>query len=91
MRRKQPDCDLKYMWLQVPFFCGHSAECWKPGSHWALEQARANLVNNYFLVGLTEHMEEFIYLLEMSLPRFVFLQEIFHLLIHYTVHRFANE
>lgn len=28
VRRKQPDCDVKYMWLQVPFFCGHAAECW---------------------------------------------------------------
>lgn len=88
------------MWLQVPFFCGHAAECWlvsemnsrkgfhfnftrisnfdsfitihrKPGSQWALEQAKYNLVNNYFLVGVTEEMEDFIYLLELSLPRFV--------------------
>lgn len=57
------------MWLQIPFFCGHSAECWKPGSQWALEQAKFNLVNNYFLVGVTEEMEDFIYLLELSLPR----------------------
>lgn len=41
----------------------------KPGSHWALEQAKFNLVNNYFLVGVTEEMEDFIYLLELSLPR----------------------
>lgn len=41
----------------------------KPGSQWALEQAKYNLVNNYFLVGVTEEMEDFIYLLELSLPR----------------------
>lgn len=41
----------------------------KPGSQWALEQAKFNLVNNYFLVGVTEEMEDFIYLLELSLPR----------------------
>lgn len=87
------------MWLQIPFFCGHAAECWyvynncssfnwkysttlilntilfyiknkrNPGSQWALDQAKQNLVNNYFLVGVTEEMEDFIYLLELSLPR----------------------
>lgn len=28
VQRKHPDCDVKYMWLQIPFFCGHAAECW---------------------------------------------------------------
>uniref|UniRef100_A0A182JKZ9 Heparan sulfate 2-O-sulfotransferase n=1 Tax=Anopheles atroparvus TaxID=41427 RepID=A0A182JKZ9_ANOAO len=67
--RQKPDCDPTNMWLQIPFFCGHHAECWKPGSSWALEQAKRNLVNEYFLVGLTEEMDEFIELLELSLPR----------------------
>lgn len=40
-----------------------------PGSYWALEQAKFNLVNNYFLVGVTEEMENFVNLLELSLPR----------------------
>lgn len=69
VQKKQPDCDPKNMWLQIPFFCGHSAECWTPGSQWALKQAKHNLVNNYFVVGVTEEMEDFIYLLELSLPR----------------------
>lgn len=42
----------------------------RPGSEWALEQAKYNLVNHYFLVGVTEEMEDFIYLLELSLPRY---------------------
>ncbi|XP_016975941.2 heparin sulfate O-sulfotransferase isoform X1 [Drosophila rhopaloa] len=67
--QKQPDCDPKNMWLQIPFFCGHAAECWEPGSSWALEQAKRNLVNEYFLVGVTEQMYEFVDLLERSLPR----------------------
>lgn len=57
------------MWLQIPFFCGQAAECWEPGSKWALEQAKRNLVNEYFLVGVTEQMDDFIDLLERSLPR----------------------
>lgn len=67
--RQKPDCDPTNMWLQIPFFCGHAAECWKPGSTWALEEAKRNLVNEYFLVGVTEEMDEFVELLELALPR----------------------
>jgi heparan sulfate 2-O-sulfotransferase HS2ST1 len=45
VRQKKPDCDPKNMWLQIPFFCGHHSECFEPGSRWALEQAKRNLVN----------------------------------------------
>ena len=56
------------MWIQIPFFCGHYAECWEPGNLWALEKAKQNLVQNYFLVGVTEELEDFIEMLEWSLP-----------------------
>ncbi|KAF5294183.1 hypothetical protein FQR65_LT10894 [Abscondita terminalis] len=69
VRNDLPDCDPNNMWLQVPFFCGHSANCWKPGNKWALTEAKKNLVNNYFLVGVTEELDDFIKLLELSLPR----------------------
>ncbi|KAK6619295.1 Heparin sulfate O-sulfotransferase [Polyplax serrata] len=64
-----PDCSYDNMWLQIPFFCGHAAQCWETGSPWALEEAKRNLVRNYFAVGVTEEMEEFIKLMEMILPR----------------------
>lgn len=70
VERKQSDCDARNMWLQIPFFCGHTYECWVPGSQWALKQAKRNLVNEYFLVGITEQMEEFIELLQSALPRY---------------------
>ena len=40
----------------------------QPGSRWALEQAKRNLVNNYMLVGVTEEMQEFVMVLEAALP-----------------------
>lgn len=33
VEKKQPDCDPKNMWLQIPFFCGHAAECWYAQSY----------------------------------------------------------
>ncbi|XP_045117074.1 heparan sulfate 2-O-sulfotransferase 1-like isoform X2 [Portunus trituberculatus] len=63
------DCSTTHLWMQIPFFCGHYAECWVPGSTWALELAKHNLVHNYFLVGVTEELEEFVAMLEYSLPR----------------------
>lgn len=66
---QQPDCDPRLMWLQIPFFCGHHAECWNAESDWALDQAKRNLVEKYFLVGVTELMQEFVELLEMTVPR----------------------
>ncbi|ENN75239.1 hypothetical protein YQE_08248, partial [Dendroctonus ponderosae] len=69
VQQKLPECDPNAMWLQVPFFCGHASNCWKPGNKWALTEAKKNLVNNYFLVGVTEELEDFIAVLETSLPR----------------------
>ncbi|KAM9796501.1 heparan sulfate 2-O-sulfotransferase 1-like [Syngnathus typhle] len=65
-----PDCAPEKLWLQIPFFCGHHSECWNVGSRWALEQAKYNLVNEYLLVGVTEELEDFIMILEATLPRF---------------------
>lgn len=70
VKQRKADCDEKNMWLQVPFFCGQYAECFVPGSQWALDQAKRNLVSEYFLVGLTEELESFVEMLEISLPRF---------------------
>ncbi|XP_066141902.1 heparin sulfate O-sulfotransferase [Euwallacea fornicatus] len=69
VKKGLPECDPSAMWLQVPFFCGHAANCWKPGNKWALTEAKKNLVNNYFLVGVTEELDDFISVLEVSLPR----------------------
>lgn len=64
------DCAEKDLWMQIPFFCGHSAECWVVGSEWALQMAKHNLVSNYFLVGITEELGEFVAALEAALPEY---------------------
>ncbi|KAF6728682.1 Heparan sulfate 2-O-sulfotransferase 1 [Oryzias melastigma] len=69
-RRGGSDCAPEKLWLQIPFFCGHHAECWNVGSKWALEQAKYNLLNEFLLVGVTEELEDFVMILEAALPRF---------------------
>lgn len=64
-----PDCRAEALWLQIPFFCGQDADCWRPGNRWALEQAKRNVLEHYFLVGVTEALPDFLQLLEASLPR----------------------
>lgn len=43
--------------------------CRKPGNKWALTEAKKNLVNNYLLVGVTEELDDFIRMLELTIPR----------------------
>ena len=37
-----------------------SAQCWEPGSEWALAQAKLNLASRFLVVGITEQFETFI-------------------------------
>lgn len=64
------DCDPENLWVQIPFFCGHTFKCRVPGSRWALEQAKHNLLTKYLVVGITEELGDFIAMLEVILPRF---------------------
>jgi len=67
----QPDCDPRKLWLQVPWFCGHARRCWSPpGNAWALDRAKANLIDKYWLVGVTDELEAFVDILEWVLPDF---------------------
>lgn len=70
VQKKLPDCHPNNMWKQIPFFCGHSPDCWKIGNEWALAEAKRNLHENYFLVGVTNEISEFVQVLEETLPTF---------------------
>ncbi|XP_054283683.1 heparan sulfate 2-O-sulfotransferase 1-like [Macrosteles quadrilineatus] len=68
VQRRLDDCNPDNMWLQIPFLCGHAAECWVHGSNWALEEAKRNLLAHYLVVGVTEELTDFIAILESALP-----------------------
>lgn len=68
--RNGHDCDVKQLWLQIPYFCGHHHFCSDVGSTEALEQAKRNLLEYYTVVGVTERLTDFIALLEHTLPHF---------------------
>lgn len=70
VQQKGSACDSKKLWIQIPYFCGSDADCWKPGNKRALQKAKANVMNHYFLVGVTEEIEKFVELMERSVPRF---------------------
>lgn len=42
--------------------------CRIPGSEWALQQAKRNVLEKYILVGVTEKMTEFLQMLELVIP-----------------------
>ncbi|VVC34688.1 Sulfotransferase,P-loop containing nucleoside triphosphate hydrolase [Cinara cedri] len=66
--RGGPDCQANLLWLQIPFLCGQSADCWTPGSEWALRQAKRNVLEKYTLVGVTEKLTQFLQMLELVIP-----------------------
>lgn len=64
------DCDMKQMWIQIPYFCGHFHFCTEVGSAEALRMAKQNVMEKYLLVGTTDRMRDMIALLEVTVPHF---------------------
>ena len=61
-----------------------SAQCWEPGSDWALAAAKQTLVSRFLVVGVTEQFESFI---EVSEVIFTFLLIIFIITITHHSHK----
>jgi len=67
-KESSKDCSIQKMWIQIPYFCGQVAACWEPGSQWALDRAKQNVLEHYFLVGTTENLSQFVEVLENEIP-----------------------
>jgi len=52
------------------YFCGHDEECTQLGNPLALQKAKHNIDRNFAVVGLLEHLNETMTVLEHKLPRF---------------------
>jgi len=68
IQEKGWECQPEMLWHQIPFLCGMNAECWETDSEWALEEGKRNVLTKYFLVGVTEQINDFIMVLEANLP-----------------------
>ncbi|XP_053976276.1 uronyl 2-sulfotransferase-like isoform X1 [Hylaeus volcanicus] len=54
----------------VPMFCGQDPRCTETNNKWALQRAKANIVEWYPVVGILDCMEQSINLLEHKFPYF---------------------
>lgn len=62
------DCQVKHMWMQIPFLCGQNPQCYIVDNPWALQQAKKNLIEKYLIVGVTEQLEDLVVVLESLVP-----------------------
>ena len=52
------------------YFCGHHPDCSKLGSPTALQIAKSNVEDNFAVVGVLEHLNETLAVMEHRLPQF---------------------
>ncbi|KAK8731292.1 hypothetical protein OTU49_007526, partial [Cherax quadricarinatus] len=69
-----PECDLQpgsHDFISaIPFFCGQHQQCLKLGDKWALQRAKYHAEYEYSVVGLMEHWNTTLGVLEHYLPLF---------------------
>ncbi|XP_076285633.1 heparan sulfate 2-O-sulfotransferase 1 isoform X2 [Lasioglossum baleicum] len=54
----------------IPMFCGQDARCAVTNNKWALQRAKANIIEWYPVVGILDCMEQSINVLEQKFPYF---------------------
>ncbi|XP_063847963.1 heparan sulfate 2-O-sulfotransferase 1-like [Scylla paramamosain] len=68
------ECDLRDgardFTSAIPFLCGQHEQCLRVGDKWALQKAKYNAEFEYSVVGLTEHWNTTLAVLEHYLPLF---------------------
>jgi hypothetical protein len=58
------------MMLLVPYFCGHDKRCLSLNEEWALQEAKRNIEKSYQVIGILEHMDITLRVLQNKLPKF---------------------
>ena len=56
--------------LLVPYFCGHDKRCLNLNEEWALQEAKRNIEKSYEVIGILEHMDITLRVLQNKLPKF---------------------
>jgi len=54
----------------VPYFCGQDKRCLYLNDEWALQQAKTNIQSSYQVIGILEHMNVTLTVLQELLPQF---------------------
>ncbi|KYN08697.1 PREDICTED: uronyl 2-sulfotransferase-like [Cyphomyrmex costatus] len=54
----------------IPYFCGQDPRCMEQNNTWAMEQAKANVIRWYPVVGILDYMEESLNAFAVEFPYF---------------------
>ena len=54
----------------VPYFCGQNVKCLQTSDIWALKEAKQNIEKSYEVIGVLEHLNITLTVLENKLPKF---------------------
>ncbi|TRY76717.1 hypothetical protein TCAL_07928, partial [Tigriopus californicus] len=68
-----PECYLKpgqeYEPSPITYLCGYDPECSRHGSRWALEKAKANVLEHFSMVCVLEDIQQSLKIMERNVPQ----------------------
>ena len=70
--KKHPECspDKWFMMTILPYFCGHNDNCLDLNNKWALREAKRNIEKSFAVIGVLEHMNTTLEVLQKKLPSY---------------------